>query len=287
MDAMQELAKTVKWWSDSFGYDPYGRGGRYGDGVFRADMSKVRFEFVEIQYGALRPFNIKPVTVERSTFTNGGSLANKEVFTVNKKTTSTFTFTFKESIGVKIATKAKVPLFGESKVETSLNFETTQAQTGTKELTWTHSIDINVAPHKKLVTSFIVNEEQYSVPFTAKVRARGHVCVQYPRRYNYDKIYWEGELDDMKYPYGGRDVELWIFDQLGTFDAAHGATYEIKTVESEYLPTDMVAADTALTHASTGENVVSSIIDCGINQDNKIQSTFAEIVEISKKFHQS
>jgi|ERR1700733_10107326 hypothetical protein len=285
MDAMQEVAKNAKWWSDTFGYNPYGRGG-YGDGVFRADRSKVRFEFIEIQYGVLRPFNVKPNSVQRSTFRNGGSMANKETFSVNKKTTNTFTYTFKESTGIKTTTKANIPLFGSGKVEVSLNFESTQAQTNSTEQSWVYATDINVAPRKRVVTSFVVNEEQYSVPFTAKVRARGHVYVEYPPRYRVTKNYWEGELDDMKDLYNaGR--EFWIFDILGTFDATYGVTYDVKVDEFEYVPTDMVAADTALTDASSGETVDSSTIDCGINQDNNIQSKFTEIAELSKNFNQS
>ena len=66
----------------------------------------------EITYGNLYPFESKPVIVEKSSYVNDTSLADKQVFSVNKKTSSSFTYTLKEGISTKFKIGAEIPFFG-------------------------------------------------------------------------------------------------------------------------------------------------------------------------------
>ena len=66
-------------------YQPYPGGGGYSGGTFSRDRSDLRIEFEEITCGNLYPFESKPVIVEKSSYVNDTSLADKQAFSVNKK----------------------------------------------------------------------------------------------------------------------------------------------------------------------------------------------------------
>ena len=275
MDLIAKVGEQVKFWSDWKQH--------YGNGTFERDRSKITFEYMGITYGALVPSGIKPNTIKSATFINNGSLANKESFSVNEKTASTFTWTLKESVGIKIKADCSIPLIGKWGTEMSLNFESTQAQSKTEEHTWTYSADINVAPHKKVITSFVVNEALYKLPFKAKVRARGRVCVSYPGRYpNYvwQTQYWEGEIADMLMPWG---EQMFEFDIEGTFEAVHGADYAVTVDEFALALSENAVAGSALKDAVEPNGVVSTVIDLGVLSGDHLHSIFAEV---SKKFRE-
>lgn len=174
-------------------------------------------------------------------------------------------------------------MLGEWKTEISLNFENTQAQSKTEEQTWIYSGDVNVAPHKKVVTSFVVNEAQYKLPFTTKVRARGDVCVSYPGRYPkyvWQTQYWKGEIADMLVEWG---ESMFEFDIEGTFEAVHGSNYAVTVDEIALASSENAVVGSTSTDAAQPEGDVSTVVDFGLLRDDLLHSTFAEV---SKKFRE-
>src|SRR5712691_2798158 len=254
-DVIQIVGDRVKYWTEQNNPDKK-------PGTFNRGRSDLRVEFLDIRYGNLVPFEFKPITIEESEFVNNGSLANAQRFVVSKKTTSNFTYTFKEGIGVKLKPTLKIPMVGGVGVETSVNFESTQEQSDGKEQSWSYSTDINIAPRKKVKVSFIVNQARYRVPFWARVQVRGRVFIDMQRNNTFNR-----EISDL--------IEKlkwtpWTFEYEaeGTFDATHGEKYVV--VVDEY---DLVATPGG-THVE--RNRVQSVLDSGVLMDDRIQSEFQE-----------
>jgi len=255
-DVIQIIGDRVKYWTEINhpGKKP---------GTFDRGKSDLRVEFLDIRYGNLVPSEIKPVTIQESEFYNKGSLANKETFSVSKKTTSNFTYTFKEAIGVKLTAKAKIPIFGEGGVETTVNFESTQSQSDGKEQSWNYSADINIAPRKRVNVSFIVNQAKYHVPFWARVQVRGRVHIALQQRHFFAREI--SELIALQW-----DPATFAYEAEGTFDATHGEKYVV--VVDEYN----LAATPGGTYAIVARNPVQSVLDSGVLRDDRIQSEFEE-----------
>jgi Clostridium epsilon toxin ETX/Bacillus mosquitocidal toxin MTX2 len=255
-------------------YQPYPGGGGYGGGTFSRDRSDLRIEFEEITYGNLYPFESKPVIVEKSSYVNDTSLADKQAFSVNKKTSSSFTYTLKEGLSTKFKIGAKIPFFGGTQTEVTINFESTQAQTKADEQQWSYSTDINIAPHKKVVSSFIVNEDHYNVPFTARLRVRGLACVAFPMHYphySWETFYWKHEISELISKLGWNPA-LFAYDLLGTFEAVYGASYDVRVDESDLGKIDTVTEGKNVEQTGPRPDGTSLIIDSGSLRNDKIHS---------------
>lgn len=259
---MKLVGERVKRWFDQFGYECGGSKGGYGDGVFLAERSHVRFEFIDVQYGPLAPTSVTPVVLEQRLYVNNGSLPSRQYFKVGKKTTSTFTYVFEDIRGIGISARTAIPFFAEGGAEILLALGNTHPQTTIVEQGWANSTSVQVGPHKKVVTSFIVNEASYRIPFTARVRARGAVRMAYPGRYptaRGDVTYWDAEIDDMLTQWG---PEFFEFDLPGTLNAVHGVNYEVRVDEYDLIPRG--AAPKALPWVKTMEEPArTKVIDAG------------------------
>jgi Clostridium epsilon toxin ETX/Bacillus mosquitocidal toxin MTX2 len=232
-DVIQVIGDRVKYWAQINNPSD-------GPGTFRKDKSNLRAEFKTLQYGNLYPHNFRPVTLQTSTYINRGSLPNKQTFSVDKKTTSTFSYTFKESIETKLTSKINIPIVGEGGLELTLNFESTQSQTTEDARTWTYSTEINIAPHKRVETSFIVEEGQYDVPFTAKVQVRGLVYIEFKQT----NKHFAREISRLMEL--GWNPTTFDYDVTGIFEAVHGAKYIVTVDEFDLEEPDRAAVHSVI-----------------------------------------
>jgi hypothetical protein len=70
--------------------------------TFRKNKSGANVEFLEVRYGALIQSAGKLVTIDEGTYGNRSPTEKiEDTFTVNKKTMTTFSYSFKETFGVK------------------------------------------------------------------------------------------------------------------------------------------------------------------------------------------
>ena len=219
VDVIQVVGERIAYWSEI-------NNPADGKGVFDRDRSDLRVEFKDIQYGEIHPIGYKPLTLQASTFENGTSTPDTQTFAVTKTTTSSFTYKFTESLAITLKATVKLPLLGETGLEPTLSFESTQAQTTSAEQSWSYSTEISVAPHKKVTTSFIVHEAQYHVPFTATVQVRGRVYIAFRATHKH----FESEISDLiEFQWDPRTFE---YNLTGIFDATHGNEYVVRVEES-------------------------------------------------------
>lgn len=216
-NVIEIIAERVRYWSDRNhpGYH----------GTFDEGRSNMRVEFMDLHYhGEIKPYEYRPLSLQSSHYENGGSVANKEVFAVNRKTSNTFSYTFKESAGAKLNVKVPIPVIGDSALDINLSFETTQTQTRANETTWTYSTDINVPPKTVTDATFLVHEGHYNIAFTANVRVRGRVII------NYGRVLWGGEIDDIINE-GGWDPATFDYALEGVFSAVSGNRFDVVVKE--------------------------------------------------------
>lgn len=234
-----------------------------GAGRFDTYWSTLRVGgFKELQYGNAYPASVDPVVLETAEFINGSSVANKQNFTVSKTTTETFSWSLKEAISTKVSGEAGIPFVAEGKVEVAISFEGTQSKTITETRTWSHSTDINIPPKKRIVTTFVVSQGKYLVPFRAKVPVRGKVWIQFASR-----KWWGAEIDalinDANWRPSTFDCEI-----EGTFDGVHGLDYRVKVEEFELpLPGEVSASAVPIS---------TRIVDSGVMSDGKLQRELSD-----------
>jgi len=233
--------------------------------TFRKDKSNARVEFLEVRYGAMIPSAGKLVKLDQGTFFNKSPTEKLEdTFSVNKKTTCTFSYSFKESFGVKLSAKVQVPIVGETGVETSLNFESTQTQGTGEEQSWTHSTKISVPPKKQVKASFMVQEVQFNAPIWGRVRVRGRLFLQSP---TWTVPHLEPDIEGglinlLKWWPGTFEYEM-----EGSFVAARGDSYFVQVDESNLPMPTPSGARAEIEHTQ-------SVIDTGRFRDGSLQSDF-------------
>jgi hypothetical protein len=230
---------------------------------FNKSRSSMRVEFVGVRYGVLSQSAGKLVTIDEGKYFNSGTEKIEDTFSVNKKTSTTFSYSFKETFGVKVTASLEVPVVGKTGVETSVNFESTQTKGNGEEQSWTHSTKIIVPPKKQVKASFIVEESEFNAPIWGRVRVRGRVFLQSP---TWTLPHIEREIDNMLN--NGWWPGNFEFEMEGSFVAARGGSYRVQTDESNLpLPTPS---------GVSGEiKHTVSIIDAGmVRDDGTLQSDF-------------
>jgi hypothetical protein len=219
-----------------------------GKAVFNRKDSVMRVESKgEPQYGNAVPTSTQPVSLKKSFFENDTSAADKQTFTVDQKTTETFSWSLKEGISVGLKFSAKIPLVGKAGVEVNVSLESTQEWTNTVEKSWAYSAEVTVPAKSKVETSFIVSESKYSIPFTLPVQVRGRYSIKF------NDGEFKGEIADLIDKFGW---DGFTFDavQEGTFKAVQGDDFTVKAVESAL---------------KDGAASSSSFIDAGVMQAGK------------------
>lgn len=203
-----------------------------GKAKYVASKSKLHVE-VSMKYGEIKPSELIPKVVDKSEWINNSSVQDTQVFTVDKTTTDSFTWTIKEGIKVGAKFDAKIPFVGDAEASVEINLEATQAGTHSEQKKWSYSANIPVPPHKKIITEFLVNEATYSIPFTAVAKVRGTIFIQFDKKeckYTIDELI----IDDGWTP-SGFEVKT-----TGTLAAVMGEYFVVKV--NEFDPSEMVDA---------------------------------------------
>jgi len=94
VDVIQFIGDPLRYWWD--------KNVPNGGARFVANKSNLRVQYKEIYYVDLSPSTITPSTIDTSSFSNDTDLSAKQTFSVNKKTTNSFTWSLKEEIHNKL-----------------------------------------------------------------------------------------------------------------------------------------------------------------------------------------
>lgn len=146
-----------------------------GKHYYNASKSKLYIREQDLVFGEVVPGAINPLTLKRSEFINNSTVQNSQAFTVEETTTESYTWSMTNALKVSTTFEAKVPFVGGTKNTIEINTSVTSSETQTESRKWSYASTIYVPPKRKIVTSFIVNEATYHVPFDARVVVRGTI----------------------------------------------------------------------------------------------------------------
>jgi hypothetical protein len=251
LDPIDVVGDRIRFWTEH-NYPDAGRG------AFVRDKSDLRIAQTEMTYGQILTQSVSPEEVDSGVYENNSSAQDSQTFTVNKSTTNSFTWSMKEGVKAGAKFEAKIPFIGEADTTVELNLEATQAGTTTTAKSWTYSAAIPVPPHKRIKTSFIVNQAKYSVPFTVVARVRGGAMIQMANGTG-GKL----DIDDLI----NKGWNPWEFDvqDTGTLAASLGQNYLVRVDESDLLAQEALAGRR------------SYVFDSGIMRDGELVSTREQI----------
>lgn len=183
----------------------------------------IDFDLVTMDYADLKITNEHPNSIESSSFRNDTDANDQQVFTVDKTTTDTFTWSITEGLELGTTFKVGVPFFSEANASIKLNFSSTQGQSTSVQRRWSTSTTV-VVPARSLVTaSFIIYEGLLNTPFTAKFRAHGKIELKLK---NDKKI--EGNIDDL-IKEGKLPEDLFKVQAKGELSADTAMRFEVVT----------------------------------------------------------
>ncbi|MGH1416535.1 MAG: ETX/MTX2 family pore-forming toxin [Pelagimonas sp.] len=234
-----------------------------GDRVARATEqnfpSQGKYEWVEsksdmyiekqdLVFGDVFPGEINPITVARSEFINSTSAQHFQEFVVEETTTETYSWSVENALSVNTEFEADVPFVGGTKTSISLSTKSTSTQTETESRSWSYQSTIFVPPHRKIITSFIVNEATYRVPFKAMVTVRGRVYVRSPSA----NRYVNEQISDLINKLGWHPTTFDVSTN-GTMDAVVGQNF-IVTADEYELDGTLVAKGRIIARGSWDEN---------------------------------
>jgi Clostridium epsilon toxin ETX/Bacillus mosquitocidal toxin MTX2 len=254
IDPIDVVGQRVKYWSEI-------NNPTDGPGTFEPGRSSLRVEYVDIAYGQALPLSIDPTQVDSAQWENNSSVQNSQVFTVDKTTTDSFTWTMKEGLKTGAKFGAKLPFVGQAQTTVELNLEATQSGTQSTARRWSYSATVPVAPHKRVVTSFIVNEAKYSIPFTATARVRGRVYIRFAK----GGRYFQREISEM-IEKSGWNPGTFEVQTSGTLTGTQGQTFVVRVDEN----------DLAAARSFSVSPDQSFVLDSGMLRDGRTVSTHAE-----------
>ena len=179
-----------------------------------------------------------PGIVVTDTTTNDTSLEQDSVFKHTKTTTSSFTWSMKEtiSIGFSLSFTVGVPEVASAttSMTTDLSLESTQGQTKTESQSWEIDRNVKVPAQTRMDMVWTITQKQSSATFYADVILTGYIAI-----WNNDKI-------DVNNP-GGSDKHWLWFIPIGS------AFTQMKSwgisVPSQYT----INSDGSVTYSASGQ----------------------------------
>lgn len=196
-----------------------------GKGTYIPSKSKMRIQSQALIFGEVLPGEITPNSIYRASWENNTSVQNTQTFTVSETTTDTYTWSLTAGMKVSTSFSAEVPFVGGIDNSIEMSTSTTETQTQSTARTWSYATQIFVPPHSKIVSSFIVNEATYNVPFTAKVTVRGLVYIQFP-----NNRYFAEEIDVLINEAGWAPSTFNV-NTTGTLEGVVGESFTVRTDE--------------------------------------------------------
>lgn len=224
---LQDLAQK---WGNAFSK-------HYGTTCRWVDLHATRLEMAQYQQYkiAAKVTNVRykrsgtaidmPGVVVTDTTINDTSLVQKSIFKHTKSTTSTFTWTVKEtiSIGFSLTFTVGVPpeCSSTATITANISVDSTQSDTKTEKEDWEIDRNVAVPPHTEVDMTWTINEKQSSATFHAYIILTGYIAI-----WNDDKI-------DINNPGGGDRHWLWFipideaFNQMKDWGVSVSSLYTI------------------------------------------------------------
>jgi len=231
--------------------------GSYPDNKFRFDKFDVELSLYSLTYADLDVKNQRPVGIQRSVFTNNTGVQDTQTFTVDKTTSDSFSWSLTEGVKVSTKFKVKIPFVGDSETSVELNFSSTQTQTTSVTRHWGYQAQIPVPAYTKIETTFSVLEGDIDTEFWATFQARGFMKISFdisdPGQ-SPDWRYCEGQIADMIR--GGWCVsnpKTFQCAARGRFQGVAATTYVVETKVLEGAEQQAVPQEFARGRMSWGE----------------------------------
>ena len=170
---------------------------------------KIKTEIVNIRYQGDASSSEMPGQIVEDTTLNNTSNPQKAIFKQSKETTSTFTWTLKET--VKIGNDMKffvsIPPTASTTINsTELSTEVTINKTQTEVQSWNIERYVTVAPQHKMEMTWTVKEQETSGTFYADVIFTGYVA------------FWIEDRIDINDPDGDIEYNLWFTPIVQAFE---------------------------------------------------------------------
>ncbi|MDS9469791.1 ETX/MTX2 family pore-forming toxin [Paracoccus sp. MBLB3053] len=218
IDPFEVVGERVRHWAEI-------NNPKDGKGTYVPSKSKMRIQTQELVFGEVLPGAIIPRGVYHTDWENNTSVQNVQTFLVEETTTDTYTWSL--TAGLKVSSKftAKIPFGSGTENTVEMSTSVTETETQSTARRWSYSTQVFVPPHCKLVSSFIVNEAQYHVPFTAKVTVRGYVYIKFS-----NGKYFGKEIDVLIKDLGW-SPSTFMVHTTGELDAVVGESFTVRTDE--------------------------------------------------------
>ena len=172
----------------------------------QSDMSqyqqyKLNIQVINVHYGSDISSYEMPGHIMEDTTINDSSLPQSAVFRHTKETTSSFTWTLKNTIRTGMDTKFSVfiiPIISTTINSTEISTETTLSKTETEVESWTIERHVTVPAKMKMEMIWTVKEQEASGTFYADVKLTGHIAC------------WNEDAIDVNDPDGDDVHYLWF-----------------------------------------------------------------------------
>ncbi len=137
--------------------------------------------YVSISYDTNSPPTAGADVAYELWYDNSTNVQQSEVFEYTASSTQEFSWSITESlsVGVQISTNVGVPELADLTVQDTLtlSLSSTQKQTMSQSKSWTVNTTVLVPPESSLKCDMVVNNQSYSINFTATVSLLGFVAV--------------------------------------------------------------------------------------------------------------
>jgi hypothetical protein len=181
------------------------------------------FELVTMDYADLEVTHERPNAIQTTEFRNDTDGTDQQVFSVDRATTDTFTWTITEGLELGTTFKVGVPFFVNEQASIKINFSSTQGQSTSVQRRWSTSNTVVVPPRSVVTASFIVYEGRLDTPFTAKFKADGKIEL----KLKHDKKI-EGKISELIQE-GKLPKELFEVQSKGMLSADTAARFDVRT----------------------------------------------------------
>jgi hypothetical protein len=190
------------------------------------------FDF-NINYGDLSVSSSKPVTLDRSEFTNCTTQTSDETWQRSKTTKDSYSWTNQTGwkLGGGIKVPIPIPVVSAEPITFEYSGENSTTQTQEVERAWQIGTTFHVAPHTQVTADWHIFEDEFKSDFTGTIRPRGMqivVLITLP-------ITTTSSVPPVQLPFNVDDFltpDERTFRSTGTFTAIQGNRAIINTAEA-------------------------------------------------------